>query len=69
MRGTILNTQATNEDVISPIHRPRIEQQCEQIFQRASSINKDLIHRMQNVPIAKKKVFGFEIKKIWSKCV
>ncbi|KAK9746241.1 CD36 family [Popillia japonica] len=65
MRGTILNTQATNEDVISPIHRPRIEQQCEQIFQRASSINKDLIHRMQNVPIAKKKVFGFEIKKIW----
>ncbi|KAI4455045.1 scavenger receptor class b type-1 sr-b1 [Holotrichia oblita] len=67
MRGTILNTQSPNENGVSPPvhHRPRIEQQCEQIFQRASSINKDLIHRMQNAPIVKKKVFGFEIKKIW----
>ncbi|GJQ75366.1 hypothetical protein Trydic_g23543 [Trypoxylus dichotomus] len=64
MPRTFSNNPSSHDGGVLP-HIPRIEAQCGQIFQRASSINKDLIHRMQNVPLVQKHVFGFEIKKIW----
>nr|XP_022899772.1 scavenger receptor class B member 1-like [Onthophagus taurus] len=39
-------------------HRPRLE--CEQIIQRASSINKDLINRMQNSQIGRTYICGYD---------